>query len=709
MRIKTLALSLLVGLVLGGFSFGAIPAFVVAAPVTSSASSEDGTTALTTSCGSTWAHTYTTETNPFPSGTSEYDAWALLYGDSYIVETTYPVAATDNPEDVCLDETTVPTAAIILVPSAVASGGASSLSWNSTYTTSCTGGNFSTGGATSGSLLVFPTSSKTYSITCTTGGVSVSASATVTVNPAPAPTASLSANPGTVNMGASSTLSWTSTNASSCSGTGFSTGGAKSGSASTGSLNANSNYSITCQGAGASASAYATVNVNAPALSASCTPSPVSAAPGAPVTWVVTTSGGNGPYAYSWSGTDSLSGSGASVSKTYSTSGEKTASVVVTDTGFVTTETTTGTETGTSAGTTVALQGGMQCSGGTKVGSYGDTQDGVGFTGGADPGIAAACSEITPAGGCCNVSVRELVGPTGTPVNTYYFYDAYTGASLVQKASYSQPAGGGNVNNYNFFAGFSAPIPPPITTTTTTSTSDSGGGTVTATCSMVVCSGDSCPNTTPPNPPPDDPDNPDNPDDPDNPTGTDGGGADDPGGPGTPGTTPGTPGVTPGTSSLSALLTAFPTTVVYGAPSILSWTSAHAVSCQGGNFNTKGQKSGTLPVKPTATTLYSLDCMDAAGNHAYSTATVNVVAPTLSISGSPQLVRAGDSSAITWSVSGHVDSCTVSGPGLSSSAVSGSKSVVIQAESTFTLSCAAGSLRSSVSTSVKILPTFREQ
>ncbi len=712
MRIKIVT-PLLVAFVFAGLSFGVLPNFARALPASAAPT-----------CGTTWAHTYVTETNPFPLNTPEYDAWASLYGDSHTVETTYPVSTTDGIPESCVGDTTTPTAAIIAVPSAVSSGGSSSLSWNSTYTTSCTGTNFSTGGATSGSLIVSPGSSKTYAIVCTDGSETASASASITVDPAPAPTASLSANPGTVNMGGSSMLSWTSANASSCSGSGLNTTGHTSGAASTGALNATSNYSILCIGSGASASAYATVHVNAPSLTASCTPSSPTPAPDSPVTWTVTTSGGNGPYAYSWSGTDSLSGTSASVSKTYSTSGIKTASVVITDTGFVTTTTTTDTDTGSSGTGSMAMQGGMQCSGGTKVGSYNDTEDGVGFGGGADATLAAACSDITPAGGCCNVEVREVLDPTGHPVNTFYFYNAYTGASLVQKDSHSTITGGSqNQTNYNYFAGtYAAPTAPPTTTTTTTtSTSTSPGATITANCSTVVCTGSSCP--VPPVTPP--------------PTCTGSNcpvvtpppactGANCPTvstpsgsctGPNCPAVTtppgsctgPNCPTTTPGANALSALLTAFPTTVVYGAPSILSWTSAHAVSCEGGNFNTRNDTAGTLSVKPTATTLYSLDCKDASGNHAFSTATINVVAPTLSISGSPQLVRPGDSSAITWSVSGHVDSCTVSGPGLSSSAVSGSKSVIIQSESLFTLSCAAGSLHSSVSTSVKILPTFREQ
>jgi hypothetical protein len=65
-------------------------------------------------------------------------------------------------------------------------------------------------------------------------------------------------------------------------------------------------------------------------LTASCygTPNPVVINNAA--TWHALVSGGTGPYTYSWSGTDGLTGTGSSVSKIYNTTGTKTASVLVT-------------------------------------------------------------------------------------------------------------------------------------------------------------------------------------------------------------------------------------------------------------------------------------------------------------------------------------------------------------------------------------------
>jgi hypothetical protein len=85
-----------------------------------------------------------------------------------------------------------------------------------------------------------------------------------------------------------------------------------------------------------------------------------------------------------------------------------------------------------------------------------------------------------------------------------------------------------------------------------------------------------------------------------------------------------------------------------------------------------------------------------------------VTAPTPSIQASPAFIRSGSTSIISWSVSGKVDACTVSGPGLSSKAISGSSAQTINTESVYTIACTAGSFHASQSVTVKIIPGFRE-
>jgi hypothetical protein len=68
-------------------------------------------------------------------------------------------------------------------------------------------------------------------------------------------------------------------------------------------------------------------------LQATCYPMPISARTGDSVNWVASAYGGNGSYNFTWSGDDSLSGYGSSISKIYYRSGSKSASVTVTSGG----------------------------------------------------------------------------------------------------------------------------------------------------------------------------------------------------------------------------------------------------------------------------------------------------------------------------------------------------------------------------------------
>jgi hypothetical protein len=86
--------------------------------------------------------------------------------------------------------TTTPAASLSANPSTITSGQSSSLTWRSTNATSCAAtapSGFSVSG-TSGSKQVSPTSTTTYTITCSgSGGTSQPASAVVTVNGAEYP------------------------------------------------------------------------------------------------------------------------------------------------------------------------------------------------------------------------------------------------------------------------------------------------------------------------------------------------------------------------------------------------------------------------------------------------------------------------------------------------------------------------------------------
>ena len=102
-------------------------------------------------------------------------------------------------------------------PLVIDQGESSKLTWSSTNATSCTSsGGFSTGNATSNSIgvLVTPSATSLYSITCTgPTGTSSPAIATVTVR---APNVSINATPSRVVKDGATNISWNATNVKDC-------------------------------------------------------------------------------------------------------------------------------------------------------------------------------------------------------------------------------------------------------------------------------------------------------------------------------------------------------------------------------------------------------------------------------------------------------------------------------------------------------------
>jgi hypothetical protein len=79
---------------------------------------------------------------------------------------------------------------------------------------------------------------------------------------------------------------------------------------------------------------YTTVTPNTNGnLVAACFADKTTASIGTPVTWSVEVTGGTGQYTYSWSGSDSLAGTGASATQSYSTAGQKNATVLINSNG----------------------------------------------------------------------------------------------------------------------------------------------------------------------------------------------------------------------------------------------------------------------------------------------------------------------------------------------------------------------------------------
>ena len=154
---------------------------------------------------------------------------------------------------------------------------------------------------------------------------------------------------------------------------------------------------------------------------------------------------------------------------------------------------------------------------------------------------------------------------------------------------------------------------------------------------------------------------------------------------------------------------------------MLHWSSSNATSCTGTGF-TAGGPSGdrsTGTMNTSGTYPYQVVCTNASGQVSPPVSAVVTVLPPydLTISATPARVSSGTTSSISWSAYG-VQSCAVSGPGLTT--VSGNadasnnfstgspRSVTINSQATFTITCQAAGTSVSRSVVVNILPSFQE-
>lgn len=261
-------------------------------------------------------------------------------------------------------------------------------------------------------------------------------------------TASIVANPTSVRSGDPALLTWSSTGATQCTGTNFDTGGSPNNSVLV-EPQTETKYVVTCTGPGGSATATATVLVVVPLpseLSVSCRAHPSQAGVGEDVLWASTVSGPQGTYTYSWSGTDSLMGSGSQVFKQYNSQGSKSARLTVTVTpstsafkNFLKTPI-------AHAAHCVAPQtenppvfnvGGSSCTGGTVIGKTSELLDGVQIGMWPDGWLAEQCSQLgANETDCCEYSQKASNNTGGGfPPNSYYQIRVVRGGSFSQSDS----------------------------------------------------------------------------------------------------------------------------------------------------------------------------------------------------------------------------------------------------------------------------------
>lgn len=193
----------------------------------------------------------------------------------------------------------LPTVTLTSSPSSIISGQTSLLSWSTTNAVTCNATGAWTGVMpTSGSVVVSPTQTSSYTIDCNNSlGAIATDSKTVTVSQntgGGTPTVSLSVSTSAITLGQSATLSWTTSNVTNCTASGGWSGAQTTSGTQVITPNQTTSYSLSCYSTvtGSSASQNVTVNVTQPigAPSVTLSASQTSVANGQPVTlsWVST-------------------------------------------------------------------------------------------------------------------------------------------------------------------------------------------------------------------------------------------------------------------------------------------------------------------------------------------------------------------------------------------------------------------------------------
>ena len=146
--------------------------------------------------------------------------------------------------------------------------------------------------------------------------------------------------------------------------------------------------------------------------------------------------------------------------------------------------------------------------------------------------------------------------------------------------------------------------------------------------------------------------------------------------------------------------------VMAGSPVTLAWScSSPSDTSTSGSFPTGGAKSGSAQVTPSSSTTYTIQCNPSGS---YASVPVTVLNPQLNLSISPELVKLGQSLTVQWSAQ-NVQSCTVTGPGVNTSGLSGSVSTPIYGRSLYTLTCKNPTSSISISKEALLVPTEKEQ
>ncbi|XKT74229.1 MAG: hypothetical protein ACJKTH_02655 [Patescibacteria group bacterium UBA2163] len=526
-----------------------------------------------------------------------------------------------------------PTVSLSANPTSIAAGNTSTLSWSSSNATSCTGSGFSTGGATSGSRSVSPSSNTTYGIVCSGAGGTVYKAASVSVTQAVA--TNLSIYPTSIVRGNSATISWSSSNATSCTGSGFSTGGATSGSRSV-SPSSSTTYSVTCQNSVSSSSKSRTLTVTTP------TPAPTASLSASPSSLT------QGQYTtLSWSSSNASSCAGSGFSTSNRTSGSVTISPNSTTNYSVTCYGTGGTASDSSR-VTVTTPLPSSCSSGSRqtvsMALYNTNNEASGIWGSASINSSYAPGETIRATGslwsddypraCPSLSINGTSFNLGCQLQLAPSKVLTVGTAPSTPGTYQMWWAVGSTGSYRLDRicpmTYTVVAPAPTTSlsaspssitrgdnstlswssTNATSCSGNGFNTSNRTSGSVSVSPNSTTNYSV--------------------TCTGGGGSR---------SDSSTVTVTTPTPAPTASLSASPSSLTQGQYTTLSWSSSNASSCAGSGFSTSNRTSGSVTISPNSTTNYSVTCYGTGGTASDSSrVTVTTPLPSSCSSGSRQTV-----------------------------------------------------------------------
>lgn len=271
---------------------------------------------------------------------------AGFFGNFAIAETASAISA--------------PTVTFVANPTTIRRGESTALSWTSTNADYCVAsGGWSEWVFSGGAENVYPKVTTDYGITCSGIGGTAASKVTITVTDAAtipstaytptytyydpyqvsggnypyntSPTVNVSVYPTSINRGQAVTISWTSTNAGSCYAAGGWSGGKNLSGSETFYPQQTATYTIVCTnsyGSGSDSESVVVYNA-AGGFGAGCAASQATVQVGRTVTFYGSSSGGNAPVTYRWSG--DISGTGESYPVTFSATGRKTAVITATD------------------------------------------------------------------------------------------------------------------------------------------------------------------------------------------------------------------------------------------------------------------------------------------------------------------------------------------------------------------------------------------